>query len=185
MKRRVRSGFSLMEVMLATSILLASSIVLVELATIGRKQASNAYDLNVAQLLCQAKLDEIVSGISTATAVEEMEMEDNPGWLYSVEMVPIVDRNLTALKVTIIQVTDENHRPIRFSLVRWIPDRLADNTQPASTDMPTSSTSARDSTSSARDSTSSTRDSASSMRESASSPRQPRLPRESAREATP
>ena len=37
-----RRGFSLMEVLLATSILLASSIALIELATIGRKQANSA-----------------------------------------------------------------------------------------------------------------------------------------------
>lgn len=54
-----RRGFSLMEVLLATSILLGSSIALIELATIGRKQAHAAYDLNIAQLLCQAKIDEI------------------------------------------------------------------------------------------------------------------------------
>lgn len=164
MKRRVRSGFSLMEVMLATSILLASSIVLIELATIGRKQASNAYDLNAAQLLCQAKVDEIVAGIAPATPVEEIEMEDNPDWLYSVEISPIIDRDLTALKVTVIQVTDENRKPIRFSLVRWLPNRPEDKFGPTQAE-PTSPSSS------------------SSPRVPGSPARQPRPPREPGREA--
>ena len=123
MMHRDRRGFSLMEVMLATSILLGSSIALIELATIGRKQASSAYDLNVAQLLCQAKLNEIIAGVTTATTVEETEMEDNPGWFYSVETQPVRVRNLVAVKVTVFQVPHESQKSHRFSLVRWLPDR--------------------------------------------------------------
>lgn len=125
---RSRRGFSLMEVLLATSILLASSIALIELATIGRKQAHAAYDLNVAQLLCQAKLDEIVAGIEPVKSVEAAELEDDPGWFYSVEVEPLIHLpRLVAVSVTVFQVSDTISRPIRFSLVRWLPDELADS----------------------------------------------------------
>lgn len=130
MTQRGRGGFSLMEVMLATSILLGSSIVLVELAAIGRKQANTAYELNIAQLLCQAKLDEIVAGVSSAAAVSEVELEDNPGWLFTVESYPMPRHGLVAIRVSVFQEPQEFTKPVRFSLVRWLPD-TADTTSDA------------------------------------------------------
>ena len=128
-----RRGFSLMEVLLATSILLGSSIALIELATIGRKQAHAAYDLNVAQLLCQAKLDEIVAGIEPVKSVESAELEDDPGWFYSVEIEPLIEfPNLVSVTVSVFQISETISRPIRFTLVRWLPDELAEDLTPNS-----------------------------------------------------
>jgi len=128
-----RRGFSLMEVLLATSILLGSSIALIELATIGRKQAHAAYDLNVAQLLCQAKLDEIVAGIEPVESVESAELEDDPGWFYSVEIEPLIEfPNLVSVTVSVFQISETISRPIRFTLVRWLPDDLAEDLTPNS-----------------------------------------------------
>ena len=117
-----RRGFSLMEVLLSTSILVGSSIALIELATIGRKQANSAHDLNLAQLICQAKLDEIVAGIATVKRVEANELEDNPGWFYSVELEPIRSNQLIAVKVSVFQEPRESRRSQQFTLVRWLPD---------------------------------------------------------------
>ncbi len=130
---RSRRGFSLMEVMLATSVLLGSSVALIELASIGRKQANAAYDLNLAQLLCQAKLDEIVAEVSPATSVEEQELEDEPGWFYSVETQPLRSQNLVAVKVSVFQGEQQTSRAAHFSLVRWLPGRSpkAANTAPS------------------------------------------------------
>ena len=117
-----RRGFSLMEVLLATSILLASSIALIELATIGRKQANSAYDLNQAQLLCQAKLDEIVAGVVSLKGVESQELDDDPEWRYSVELRPLPMQELVAVVVTVFQDPETSRRPVQFSLVRWLID---------------------------------------------------------------
>lgn len=121
-----RRGFSLMEVMLATSILLGSSIALIELATIGRKHASSAYDLNTAQILCQAKMDELVAGIDSPKATEEQELLDNPGWFYSVENQPLRVKDLTEVRVSVFQEARENQKQIRFTLVRWLPAEAKD-----------------------------------------------------------
>jgi hypothetical protein len=137
--RHRRSGFSLMEVMLATSILLGSSVVLIELAAIGRKQSDTAFQLNTAQLLCEAKLDEIVAGASPLKMVSEEELEDSPGWLYSVESQPMPKLGLVAVRVSVFQEQEESKRPVRFSLVRWLPDRVlksADSILDTSNDSP-------------------------------------------------
>lgn len=117
-----RSGFSLMEVLLSTAILVGSSVALIELATIGRKQASGAYDLNRAQLLCQSKLDEIVAGIVPLRTVESQEFEDDSEWLYSVEQTPLMAQQLIEVKVTVFQPENVAKKAQRFSLVRWMPD---------------------------------------------------------------
>jgi len=117
-----RSGFSLMEVLLSTAILVGSSVALIELATIGRKQASAAYDLNRAQLLCQSKLDEIVAGITPLRTVESQEFEDDAEWLYSVELTPLLAQQLMEVKVSAFQPESAHRKAQRFSLVRWLPD---------------------------------------------------------------
>ena len=122
-----RRGFSLMEVMLATSILLGSSIVLIELATIGRKQANSAYDLNTAQLLCQAKLNELVAKTISVKPIQEEEFEDNPGWFYTIEIEPARHRRLVSVKVTVSQEADETRRSASFSLVQWLPDSILES----------------------------------------------------------
>lgn len=117
-----RSGFSLMEVLLSTAILVGSSVALIELATIGRKQASAAYDLNRAQLLCQSKLDEIVAGIVPLRTVESQEFEEDAEWLYSVEQTPLLAQQLIEVKVTVFQPESAHRKAKQFSLVRWLPD---------------------------------------------------------------
>lgn len=124
---RSRRGFSLMEVMLSTSILVGSSIVLIELATIGRKQANSAYDLNTAQLLCQAKLNEIVAKATSAKPVQEEELENDPGWFYSIEIEPARHRRLVSVKVTVSQEADDSRKPASFTLVRWMPDSILES----------------------------------------------------------
>jgi len=137
MRRTPRRAFSLMEVLLATGILLGSLIVLGQLATVGRMHARDAEKLTTAQLLCQTKLNEILAGVDRVRSVEEESLAD--GWLYSVEVTSADKLHLTSLRVTVWEdlppeddVTD-GPLPKQFTLARWIrdPDREAPNRQPA------------------------------------------------------
>lgn len=126
MSRAPRRGFSLMEVLLATSILLGSLIVLGQLATVGRMHARDAEKLTTAQLLCQTKLNEILAGVDRVRSVEEESLAD--GWLYSVEVTSADKLHLASLRVTVWEdlppeedATD-GPRPKQFSLTRWIRD---------------------------------------------------------------
>lgn len=87
--RRARAGFSLMEVLMATSMLLASVIVLGELAGIGRRNASAARELATAEILCENKLNEILAGAAPMSAVDGEPLEDQPGWIYTVTIEPV------------------------------------------------------------------------------------------------
>jgi len=117
--RRRREGFSLLEVMLATAILLGAIAVLGELARLGRLNASAARDETQAELLCESKLNEILAGAVPATPHAEQPLEEAPGWQLRVDREPTEHEGLVALRVTVSQDLPAAKRPVRFSLVRW------------------------------------------------------------------
>ena len=125
MKRRRQSGFSLMEVLLATSILLACFVVLGELAQVGRRHAEDVQELTTAQLICQSKLNEIVAGAAPLSAVENATVEDSPGWVYSVDIEYRSTLDLVVVRVSVSGEPDETANPNArrkksFTLTRWM-----------------------------------------------------------------
>ena len=117
-----RAGFSLLEVLIATSILLGSVIVLGELARIGRKHATKAEEMAKAQRLCQEKLNEILSGLSAVDPVEEEVFTEEPNWTYTLQILPLEKPGLVALYVTVAPEPSTNLTTKPFTLVRWIPN---------------------------------------------------------------
>jgi prepilin-type N-terminal cleavage/methylation domain-containing protein len=125
MKRRPRRGFSLMEILLATSILLACVVVLAELAEVGRRHAVSVDQLTTAQMICQSKLNEIVAGAAPLSAVEAATVAEAPDWVYSVELESMTNLDLVVVRVTVEgQPQDDattRQRPKKsFSLTRWM-----------------------------------------------------------------
>lgn len=134
MRRSQRRGFSLLEVLLATGILIGSAIVLMELASIGMRHAASARDLSQAQLICQTKLNEIVAGITPAETVRPMPCEDDPRWTYWVNVQPTERAGLVMLEVGVAQELVPRKQTNRFTLVRWIrdPKDSTDGSSPSS-----------------------------------------------------
>ena len=125
MRRSPRRGFSLMEVLLATSILLACVVVLAELAEVGRRHIVDVDELTTAQMICQSKLNEIVSGVTPLTAVEAATVAEAPQWVYSVELESLTSFDLVVVRVTVAGQPPEdevtNQRPKKsFTLTRWM-----------------------------------------------------------------
>ncbi|MEZ6129602.1 MAG: hypothetical protein R3C59_13045 [Planctomycetaceae bacterium] len=70
-----RSGFSLIEIILATAILMGSVIVLARLAGMGRSMAQKASLLSHAQRICERTINEIVLGERPLQAVDRAVLE--------------------------------------------------------------------------------------------------------------
>ncbi len=117
-----RGGFSLLEVILATGILLGCLVVLSELANLGRIHASAAEDEATAARLCQNQLNAILSGLAPVAAVSQEPLADAPGWWLSVEVEPGKQRGVTILRITVGKDEEAGGRPVEFSLVRWLRD---------------------------------------------------------------
>ena len=145
-----REGFSLMEVILAMSILLGGVVVLGRLAAIGAKHARDAEDLAKAQLLCEARVTEIVAGILPAEPVEEEPLEEAPDWMVTQELLPLEQPGVIALSVTVTRAPEEfanpasapvmdNKKEVSVTLVRWILDTDATGGQSVCTAEPADS----------------------------------------------
>ncbi len=122
-----RSGFSLLEVILALAILTGAIAVLGELGRLGLHNARIARDTTQAQLLCESKLAEIAAGITVPEPVNGAKFETIVGdgdiaWLYSIETADVDQQGLVAARVTVAQDLPAEKRPVEFSLERWVID---------------------------------------------------------------
>ncbi len=126
-----REGFSLMEVILAMSILLGGVIVLGRLAAIGSRHARDAEDLATAQLLCEARMSEVLAGILAPEEAHEQPLPEAPGWVVSTELLPLAQPGIVELRITVLRESDltpsledepeQSGKPVTVTLVRWIP----------------------------------------------------------------
>lgn len=144
-----RRGFSLIEVILATAILMGSVIVLARLAGMGRTTSQKAQQYAVAQRVCEQTLNEIVLGLRPLESVQQAQLQplaafadgpdlnaeasstaslisvhrDGRRWTYSVRAQPLEEiPELTLLSVIVKSVVPEGSiaRPTSFRLSRWV-----------------------------------------------------------------
>ncbi len=121
-RRPLRRGLTLWEVMLALAILGGSIAVIGQLVRLGVRAAGDARNLSQAQLLCESKLAELSSGMEPLQPVLAAPYPFEPDWVYSVEVQPVDQQGLLAVRVTVEQITDERPFPLTYSLDRWIID---------------------------------------------------------------
>jgi prepilin-type N-terminal cleavage/methylation domain-containing protein len=124
MASRSRLGFSLIEMLVATAILLVAVGVLSELADLGRQHARGAEDAASAQRICQNVLEEILCGAMPLESTSETTVSEEPEWTYSVDVESLErfdwEPGLAEVRVTVVR-TPEGARPGKpFSLTRWI-----------------------------------------------------------------
>jgi type II secretory pathway pseudopilin PulG len=122
MRHARRSGFSLLEVLLATGILVGSAVALMELASIGSQHAATARDLATSQLICQTKLNEISCGLAPAETVRPTPLEEHPRWVYWVTVLPAEQPGLLEVEVGAAHEPAPRKQKAKFTLVRWIRD---------------------------------------------------------------
>ena len=123
---RRRRGFSLMEVLLATALLMGCVVVLSELAAIGRQHIQKSEKLAAAELICESALNEILTGAAPVETVQRQPVDGSPGWIISVDVLPLQKRpGLAALEITVAEDLPEDEKCVEFKLVRWIPDAEA------------------------------------------------------------
>lgn len=108
-----------MEVMLATAILLACTVVLVELSNSGRRNSMAALDQATAQTISQSTMSEILLGVRGGKLKAATPLEEYPGWTLEIVSEPLESAGLAAVTVT---ATQENQlgKIQSYSLTRWI-----------------------------------------------------------------
>lgn len=117
-----RRGFSLIEVLLATAVLLGCVVVMAQIARLGRLNAVDAENFTRAELVCQTRLNEILAGAVPMRAVRKEYLAEMPGWVLSVEVEPARIPTLAVLRVRVAQDVPEGQIGKHFTLVRWVRD---------------------------------------------------------------
>lgn len=152
MNRRRRSAFSLLEVMLATTVLLGSVIVLSHIAFVGTAHMDSAEQYAAAQLACQTRMNEMLSGALPIEEIRNQAIPELPGWGMTVKVESANQSGLLALQVTAaeqpaelatVETTGEvagatqqaSGAGKQFTLVRWILD--PESSQSSSSDSDT------------------------------------------------
>ena len=116
-------GFSLLEVIIATAILVASSMSLLQLLSVGQQHLIRAERRAEAQLICQTLVDECQVGSLAIDRVDRERVSDAPGWTYSMDLQPTQIANLIKIRVRVWRedesATQSNDQHV-FELVRWM-----------------------------------------------------------------
>ncbi len=95
-----RPGFSLLEVMLATTVLLGSVIVLSHISFVGTAHMDAAQQYAAAQLVCQARMNEMLAGALPIEEVSHEAIAELPGWGLTVKVRSAGHAGLLAIEVT-------------------------------------------------------------------------------------
>lgn len=137
-----RSGFSLLEVILALAITTVTLSAIGTMITGTLERTQEGADLTMAQLLCESISAQIAAGIlpadpvldvpvmqawaaSSADPIATVDQEDD--WLYSVQVVPLaadapVPGTMVALEVSVYQNRPPGDYPVTYRMTRWIRD---------------------------------------------------------------
>ena len=117
--RRSIRGLSLLEVLLALSILFIGLAGIGQLIALGTKSAGMARDLARSQLLCQALMAEIAVGAVAPQTTPMTTMDQEPEWQYAVDAEPVGTGGLRAIRVTV----QRGSQPASaYTLTQWVID---------------------------------------------------------------
>ena len=117
-------GFSLIEMLIATAVLLVAVGVLAELADVGRQHARGAEEAAAAQRICQNLVEGVLCGELPLEATSETVVPEEPEWTFLVELKPLErtgwDPGLAELRVTVTKTPQGARAGKPFSLTLWI-----------------------------------------------------------------
>ena len=111
----------MLEVILAIAILGMALVVIGELLRVGFRSAADAQQRSEAQMACDSKMAEVVSGVLPLESVSGGKIEEFDGWEYDVMVDDGQFDGLLQVKVTVRQVGVQGNS-ITFEVTRFVPD---------------------------------------------------------------
>lgn len=126
--RSARRGMSLLEVMIATTLLLAAVMALSQVAFLARRHAAGADERTRAQEMAQNIMEEILAGARPAARVMPTALEEDEQWVYMIQIEPVDNAPLARVTVQIDRL-DEDDESARmptedemggYRLVHWV-----------------------------------------------------------------
>ncbi len=94
-----RSGFTLLEILVAFAILIMGLSIVAALATTSARQAVQVEEETGVQLACQNLMNAILAGDATVSLGVEVPLPDTPNWAARVELLDGPISNLVAIRI--------------------------------------------------------------------------------------
>lgn len=120
-----RGGLTLLEVVLSLGILLVSLTALGQLISNGTRASVQARMQTQAILRCESKLAEIISGVEPLQSADGVPFEDDPDWVWSLEVVEVAPDelpDLLELRLTVTYAERNDLARISYTLRRFLRD---------------------------------------------------------------
>ncbi|MEL0096222.1 MAG: prepilin-type N-terminal cleavage/methylation domain-containing protein [Planctomycetaceae bacterium] len=125
-RRRTRSGFTLMEILVSITILGMSMVAINGLVSIGARNAREAQVLTTAQFLAESKLSEVKTGLIAPSSTGKMpftQEETSDPFTFEVQSETVGgDGQLLAIRVIVEYTPEDGTRPITYQLDTWMID---------------------------------------------------------------
>lgn len=125
-RSRIRTGLSLLEVVLALSILAVSAALLAQITRMATDNGLMAKRLATAQMLCESKMSEVLAGAIPLTASGWTEITDSgrkQSWYYQIQTEAAARPNMIGVRLSVTdQPNATTSNPELFYIVRWMID---------------------------------------------------------------
>ena len=133
-----RAGLSLLEVVLALSILAVSAALLTQITKQATDNGLMAKRLSTAQMLCESKMSEVLAGAIPLTSSSWTQITDSGrrgSWYYKIQTATAERPNMIGVRLSVSDQPDSTtYNPELFYIVRWMIDpSLGLDTPPTST----------------------------------------------------
>jgi type II secretion system protein I len=114
-----RSGFTLLEVMVALAIFVAAFAALSQLYSLGTRAAVDAALQTQAAVRAEAKMAEVLAGVESLEAASEMPFEDDANWSWGLEVNEGPHADVYEIVVTVVFQNGSGPPAMTYSLVRF------------------------------------------------------------------
>ena len=152
--KRLHSGLSLLEVVLALTILAVAAALLAQVTKQATDNGMMSQRLSTAQMLCESKMSEVLVGAIPLTSSGWTQITDSGrrgSWYYRIQTTTAERPNMIGVRLSVTDQPDSTtYNPELFFVVRWMIDPSLGLDTPPATTSTTGATSGGSSSGSAR-----------------------------------
>lgn len=118
-----RGAYTLLEVLIATAVLVVGLIAVFSVSRAAQKKSVDASELAAAQLAAQTLLNELLAAEEPIRPIAFRPLEGLRFWKIAVNVHPTPENDLLAVLITSQKFTPQGDMPtgVPYHLVRWVP----------------------------------------------------------------
>ena len=121
-QQRQHGGFTLLEILLTTAILLVGLTVVFQTTKSALQRTAEARDLTEAQNACQSVLNELLAQSAPIQPDSGRSVDNLPNWKIKIDIYPASQTGLYVLHLLAQQFSlDGTLVGIKYQLLRWVP----------------------------------------------------------------